>query len=73
MSEIKLNRILGFKGILKDNMVTYGCRSFPVEYYIELYDILKKLDIKAYTLGAGVIKIEELEEMINIIKSSKNS
>lgn len=72
MSEIKLNKILGFSGILKENVVTYGCRSFSVEDYENLYNILKKLNIKAYTLGAGVVKIEELEEMIKIIKSSSS-
>ncbi len=70
MSEIKLNKILGFNGILKDNLVIYGCRTFSVEDYENLYNILKKLDIKAYTLGAGIVKFEELEEMMRIIKSS---
>jgi len=69
----KLNKILGFDGILNGGMVIYGCRTFSVEDYENLYNILKKLGIKSYTLGAGVVKFEELEEMMNIIKDSPSN
>ena len=65
----KLPKILGYEGVQNEDLVIYGCRTFTVDDYQKLYDILKKLGIKSYKLPAGEVKFEELEDMMNAIKS----
>lgn len=59
MSEIKLNKILGFSGILNGNKVTYGCRSFNVEDY-EKYDLQAPL----FIIVSGLICARAVIQMV---------
>ena len=76
MKEIKkLPSSLGFEGFLNGNTITYGCRSFSLEDYQKLYDILIQFGIKSYKIpfgksNTGDITTEELGEILKVAKSS---
>jgi hypothetical protein len=71
MKEIKkLPKSLGFDGFLNGNVVTYGCRSFLLEDYQKLYDVLVQFGLESYRIPKiGEIKTEELAEIIRVAKS----
>ena len=75
MNEIKkLPDSLGFKGFLNGNVITYGCRTFSLDDYQKLYDVLIQFEIKSYKIpfgksNSGDVTTEELGEILRVAKS----
>ena len=75
MNELKkLPTSLGFDGFLNGNIVTYGCRTFTIDEYQKLYDVLIQFGIKSYKIpfgksNSGDVTTEELAEILRVAKS----
>lgn len=71
MKEIKkLPTSLGFEGFLNGEVVTYGCRSFPLSEYEKLYSVLVQFGLESYKIPKiGEVTTKELGEIIKAAKS----
>ncbi len=70
MKEIKkLPTSLGFEGFLNGNTITYGCRTFSLDDYQKLYDVLTLFGLESYRIPKiGEIKTSELGEILKVAK-----
>jgi len=71
MQEIKkLPTSLGFEGFLRGNTITYGCRSFSVDDYQKLYDVLILFGLESYRIPkVGEVKTSELGDILKAARS----